>query len=193
MGSHRVGHDWSDLAAAAAGWHFTASTYSFPNTWNQSIVPCPVLTVPSWPAYRFLGGRSCGLVFPSHEKFSTVCCDPHKQRLGIVNKAEVDVFLELSCFFNDPTDVGNFISGSFAFSKSGLSTWRFMVHILLKPGLEVGRGNLFQSTWEFLRCIKYVTLLHFWRKNFGCENYIIIKKIKNKLVDDRVNIIAFNF
>ena len=55
---------------------------------------------------------------------------------GIVNKAEVDVFLELSCFFNDPVDVGNLISGSSAFSKSRLNIWKFMVHILLEPGLE---------------------------------------------------------
>ena len=53
---------------------------------------------------------------------------------GVVNKAEVDVFLELSCY--DPKDGGNFISGSSAFSKSSLNIWKFMVHILLKPGLE---------------------------------------------------------
>ena len=55
---------------------------------------------------------------------------------GIVNKAEVDVFLELSCLFNDLTDFGNLISGSSAFSKSSLNIWEFTVHILLKPGLE---------------------------------------------------------
>ena len=55
---------------------------------------------------------------------------------GIVNKVEVGVFLELSCFFDDPVDVGNLISGSSAFSKSSLNIWKFMVHILLKPGLE---------------------------------------------------------
>src|SRR5574340_861543 len=55
---------------------------------------------------------------------------------GIVNKAEIDVFLELSCFFYDPEDVGNLISGSPAFSKTSLNIWKFMVHILLKPGLE---------------------------------------------------------
>ena len=54
---------------------------------------------------------------------------------GIVSKAEVDVFLELSCFFDDPTDVGNLISGSSAFSKSDLNIWKFMVHVLLKSGL----------------------------------------------------------
>ena len=53
-----------------------------------------------------------------------------------MNKAELDVFLERSCFFNDPVDVGNLISGSSAFSKSSLNIWKFMVHVLLKPGLE---------------------------------------------------------
>ena len=55
---------------------------------------------------------------------------------GIVNKAEIDVFLELSCFFHDPADVGNLISGSSAFSKTSLNIWKFTVHLLLKPGLE---------------------------------------------------------
>ena len=55
---------------------------------------------------------------------------------GTVNKAEVDVFLELSCFFNDPTHVGNLISGSSAFSKISLNIWNFKVHVLLKPGLD---------------------------------------------------------
>ena len=64
-----------------------------------------------------------------------VYCDPHSQRFGVVNKAEVDVFLELSCFFDDPPD-GNLISGSSAFSKTSLNIWKFTVHVLLKPGLE---------------------------------------------------------
>ena len=55
---------------------------------------------------------------------------------GLVNKAEIDVFLELSCFSDDPTDVGNLISGSSAFSKTSLNIWKFAVHVLLKPGLE---------------------------------------------------------
>ena len=55
---------------------------------------------------------------------------------GIVNKAEIDVFLELSCFFHDPADVGNLISGSFAFSKTSLNIWKFTVHVLLKPDVE---------------------------------------------------------
>ena len=67
------------------------------------------------------------MVFPSLEEFSTVCCDPHKG-FGIVNKAEIDVFLGLSCFFNDPADVGNLISDYFAFSKTSLCIWKFTVH-----------------------------------------------------------------
>ena len=58
------------------------------------------------------------------------------KRFGMVNKAEEDVFLELSCFFDDPADVGNLISGSSSFSKSSLSIWKFSVHVLLKPSLE---------------------------------------------------------
>ena len=65
-----------------------------------------------------------------------VCCDPHNQRLCLVNKAVVDIFLELSGFFDDPLDVGNLISGSSAFSKTNLNIWKFTVHVLLKPGLE---------------------------------------------------------
>ena len=85
---------------------------------------------------NFSRGRSGGLVLPFLSEFSTVYCDPHSQRFGIVNKAEIDVFLELSCFFHDPADVANLISGSSAFSKTSLNIWKFMVHVLLKPGLE---------------------------------------------------------
>ena len=63
---------------------------------------------------------------------------------GIVNKAEIDVFLELSCFFDDPTDVGNLTSGFSAFSKSSLNIWKFTVYVLLKPGLE-NFGHYFAS------------------------------------------------
>ena len=66
---------------------------------------------------------------------------------GIVNKAEVVVFLELSCFFNDPTDVGNLISGSSAFFKTSLNIWKFMVHVLLKPSLE-NFEHYFASVWD---------------------------------------------
>ena len=83
----------------------------------------------------FSGGRSGGLVFPFLSECSTVYCDLHKG-FGIINKEEVNVFLELSCFFNDPMDVDNLISGSSAFSKASLNIWKFMVDTRLKPGLE---------------------------------------------------------
>src|SRR5574341_1916442 len=84
----------------------------------------------------FSRGRSDGLIFPSLSEFSTVYCNPHSQRLCIVNKVEIDVFLELSCFFDDPAGVGNLISGSSAFSKTSLNIRNFTDHVLLKPGLE---------------------------------------------------------
>ena len=80
-----------------------------------------------------------------------VCCDPHSQRFGVVNKAEADVFLELSCFSNDSTDVGTLISGSSAFSKSSLNIWKFKVHILLKPGLK-NFEHYFTSVYNECNC-----------------------------------------
>ena len=71
---------------------------------------------------------------------------------GIVNKAEIDVFLELYWFFNDPMDVGNLISGSSAFSKSSWNIWKFTIHILLKPGLE-NFEYYFASMWDECNCM----------------------------------------
>ena len=71
---------------------------------------------------------------------------------GIVKKAEIDVFLELSYFFDDPADVGNLISGSSAFSKSSLYIWKFTIHILLKPGLE-NFENYFASLGDECNCV----------------------------------------
>ena len=72
-------------------------------------------------------------LFQSFQQFAVI----HTVKgFGIVNKAEIDVFLELSCFFHDPVDVGNLISGSSAFSKSSLNMWKFTVQVLLKPDLE---------------------------------------------------------
>ena len=88
----------------------------------------------------FSGGRSRGLVCLSLEEFSTVYCDSHSHTVyshfSAVNEVDVDAFLELSCLFSDPTDVGNLISGLSAFSKTGLNIWKFAVHVLLKPGLK---------------------------------------------------------
>ena len=83
----------------------------------------------------FSGGRLGGLVFTSFEEFSTVFVIYTVKVFVVINKAE-DVFLEFSCFFYDPADVGSLISGSSAFSKTRLNIRQFMVHILLKPVLE---------------------------------------------------------
>ena len=110
-----------------------------------------VLTVASWPAYRFLkrqvrwfGTHISLRIFP----FIVI----HTVKgFHIVNKAEIDIFLELSCFFHDPADVGNLISGSSAFSKTTLNTWKFTVQRLLKPGLE-NFEHYFTSVWDECNC-----------------------------------------
>ena len=89
---------------------------------------------------------------------------------GIVNKAEVDVFLELFCFFHNPTDVGNLISGSSAFSKSSLNIWKFSVHILLKPHLE-NFEHCFASMSDECNCAVVWTFFGFsflwgWNENW---------------------------
>ena len=106
----------------------------------------------SWPAYRFLRRqvRWSGIT-TSLRIFQFVVIHTVKG-FGIVNKAEIDVFLGLSCFFCDPTNVGNLISGSSAFSKSSLNIWNSSVHVLLKPHL----GNFkhyFASMWDECNCV----------------------------------------
>ena len=137
--------------------------------WNQSVVPCPVLTVTFWHA-GFSRGRSGDLVFPSLEEFSTVCGGPHNQSHWHRNKAEVDVFLELSCFFNDLEDVGNLIFGSSAFSKASLNIWKFMVYVLLKPGLK-NFEHYFTSMWDQCHCVVVwaffgIAFLWDWNENW---------------------------
>ena len=104
---------------------------------NHSVVPCPVLTVASWPAYRFLKWqiRWSGIshLFQNFPQFIVIYT---VKDFGIVNKAEVHVLLELFCFFNDSMNVGRLISGSSGFSKTTLNIWKFTVHVLLKLGLE---------------------------------------------------------
>ena len=89
---------------------------------------------------------------------------------GIVNKAEIDVFLELSCFFDEPADVGNLIPGSSAFSKTSLNIWKFTVHLLLKSGLE-NLKHYFTSVWhEFNIAIVWaffgIAFLKDWNENW---------------------------
>ena len=107
--------------------------------WNQSTVPCLVLiklllldlhTQVSQEAGKIVWYSYLLKNFPQFVVIHTV------KGFGVVNETKVDVFLELSCFFDDPADVGNLISGSSAFSKTSLNIRKFMLHILLKPGSE---------------------------------------------------------
>ena len=88
--------------------------------------------------YKEVSQEACQVVWYAHlfQNFPQFVVIHTVKGFGIVNKAEVDVFLELSCFFNDPADIHNLISGSSAFSKTSLNIWKFTVHVLLKPGLE---------------------------------------------------------
>ena len=103
------------------------------------------------PVCCFMSGSNCCLLtcMQISQEASKVVCYSHLMKnfpqfvvihivkgFGIVNKAKVDIFLELSSFVNDPVDVGNLISGSSAFSKSSLTIWKFIIHVLLKPGLK---------------------------------------------------------
>ena len=121
--------------------------------WNQSVVPCPVLTVASWPAYKFLKRqiRWSGIPISLRIVHSLLVIHTVKG-FGVVNNKEVDVFLELSCFSNDSADVGSLISGSSAFSKSSLNIWKFTDDVLLKPGLE-NFEHYFTSVWDECNCV----------------------------------------
>ena len=120
--------------------------------WNQSVVPCPVITVASWPAYRFLKRQVRWTDIPiSWRIFQFVVIYPIKC-FGVVSKAEIVVFLEVCCFFNSPTDADNLISGSSAFSKTSLNIWNFTVHVLLNSGLE-NFEHYFISMWDECNCM----------------------------------------
>ena len=93
-------------------------------------------SVASWPVYRFLKRQIRWSGIPISFRIFQFIVIHIVKGFGIVNKAEIDVFLQPSCFFHDPADVGNLISGSSAFSKASLNIRNFTVHILLKPGLE---------------------------------------------------------
>ena len=138
--------------------------------WNHSVVPCPVLTVAFWPAYRFLKRQIRWSAIPISLRIFLFVVSHTVKGFGIVNKADIDVFLELSCFFNNPVDAGNLISGSSVFSKSSLKIWKFMVHVLLKPGLKNFEDN-FASIWDECNCVVVwaffgIAFLWDWNKNW---------------------------
>ena len=114
---------------------------------NQSVVPCKVLPVASYPAYRFLRRQ---VVCYSHlfKNFPQFIVIHTVKGFSIVNQAEVDIFLEFSSFFCDSEDIGNLISGSSAFSKSILYIWKFSGPILLKPSLK-DFEHYFASMWKW--------------------------------------------
>ena len=119
--------------------------------WNQSVVPCLILTVASWRAYRSLRRQVRWSGIPiSWRTFQFVVVHTVKG-FSVVNETEIDIFLEFSSFWNDPTDVGNLISGSSAFSKSSLYIRKFLVHILLKPSLE-NFDHYLASMWNECNC-----------------------------------------
>ena len=144
--------------------------YSMSSSFFFFFFSCPVLTVASWPAYRFLRRQVRWSGMPiSFRIFQFVVIHTEKS-FGIVNKAEVGVFLELSHFSDDPTDVDNLISGSSAFSKTSLNIWQFMVHILLKPGLE-DFEHYFASMWHECNCVLVwtffgIAFLWDWNENW---------------------------
>ena len=137
---------------------------------SLSVVPCPVLTIVSWPAYRFLKRQVRRSGIPISFRIFQFVVIYIVKGFGIVIKAEEDVFLELACFFYDPVNVGNLISGFPAFSKSSLNIWKFTVHVLLKPGLE-NFEHYFAIVWDECNCVVVwtffgIVLLWDWNENW---------------------------
>ena len=130
---------------------------SFP-IWNQSVVPCLVLTVASSPAYRLLRRQVWWPGIPSSLRILQFVGIQIAKSFWVVNEAEVDVFLEFSSFFYDLTDIGNLISHCSAFSKSSLYIWKFSVQILLKPSLK-DFEHYFPSVWNACNCVVVWTFL----------------------------------
>ena len=113
-------------------------SYLEPVCCSMSSSNCCFLTCIQISAYRNLHTEADQVVWYSHlfQNFPQFIVIHTDKGFGIIDKAEIDVLMELSCFFHDPADVGNLISGSSAFSKTSLNIRKFTVHILLKPGLE---------------------------------------------------------
>ena len=139
---------------------------------SQAFVPCVVLTVASWPAHRFLKRQVRWSGIPvSLRIFHSLLQYTQSKALSVVSEAEVGVFLELSCFFCDPADVGNMISGSSALSKSILNIWNFLVKVLLKPSLENFEHH-FASMWDEYSCAVVsaffgIAFLWDWNENWA--------------------------
>ena len=138
--------------------------------WNQSVFPCPVLTVASWPTHRFLKRQVRWTGIPISFRIFQFIVIHTVKGFDIVNKAGIDVFLELSCLFDDPADVGNLISDSSAFSKTSLNIWKFTVHVLVRPGLDYFEHYL-TSMWDEWNCevvwaVFGIAFLWDWNENW---------------------------
>ena len=147
-----VSHDVLCTEVKEVGWQYTALTCSFsylePVCCSMSSSNCCFLTCIQ------ISQEAGQVVLYSHlfQNFPQFIVIHTVKGFGIGNKAKIDVFLELSCFFDDPSDVGNLMSGSPAFSKTSLNIWKFTVHILLKPGLENFKHH-FTSVWDECNCV----------------------------------------
>ena len=158
--------------------------------WNQCVVPCPVLTVASWPAYRFLKSQ---MVWYSHfvKNFPQFIVIHTVKGFSMTNEAEV--FLEFSCFIYDPEDVDNLNFGSSAFSKSRIYIWKFLVYIMLKPSLKDFEYYL-ASIWNKHDCMVIWTifdifLLWDWNENWPFP-VLWLKSILLKVNYDTLRIYA---
>ena len=166
-------------------WQYTALTYSFPNFERDhccmSSSNCCFLTCIQ------ISQEAGQVVWHSHllKNFSQFVVVHTVKGFGIVNKAEIDVFLELSCFFHNPVDVGNLISGSSAFSKISLNIWNFTVHLLLKPVLENFEHH-FASVWDDCNCVVVwgffgIAFLWDWNENWPFPVLLTLLRFSNLL------------
>ena len=128
----------------------TINSLDFPIL-NQSVVPCQVLSAASWPTYRFLRRQVRWSGIPISLRIIQFVVIHIVKGVGVVNKAEVIIFLKFSCFLYDTSDDGILISGSSAFSKSSLNIWKFLVHVLLKLGLK-NFEHYIASVWDGCNC-----------------------------------------
>ena len=126
--------------------------------WNQSVVSCPVLTVASWPAHRFLRKQVRWSGIPISLRIFQFVMIHTVKGFSIVNEAEIDIFLEFLSFLYGPTNVANLISGTSAFFKPSLYIWKFLVYVLLKPSLK-DFEHYFASMWNEHGCIVVWTFL----------------------------------
>ena len=136
---------------------------------NQSVVPCPVLTVASWPAYRFCKRQERQLDIPISLRIFHSLLWSTAKGFSTIREAEVDVS-GIPCFLYDPVNVGNLISGSSTFSKSSLYICKFLIHVLLQPSL-IDFEHILASMWNECNCMVIwtffgIAFLRDWNENW---------------------------